>query len=263
MKNDKQIMQHFAKEEREFVEKIMDMCQQVEDTYSYRLTHFLHPRQDDIVSKIADYYQLQTLSSRDFLPTEHSRVIIAPSYYEIDTQDFRLTALDLSFSRKFHTLSHSQVLGTFLNQLGIKREYLGDIIVNEEQLLVFLDEKFGQIAQQSITKIARVPVKVREVSWLSVQLLNQQDWHSKDVLVSSLRLDKLVAVAFNLSRSTANKLIEAGHVKLDYLQSDQPSRTVEIGQLISVRKYGRIRLNEFLGFSKQGKIKLKIDIVKT
>lgn len=43
MKNDKQIMQHFAKEEREFVEKIMDMCQQVEDTYSYRLTHFLHP----------------------------------------------------------------------------------------------------------------------------------------------------------------------------------------------------------------------------
>ena len=101
MKNDKQIMQHFAKEEREFVEKIMDMCQQVEDTYSYRLTHFLHPRQDDIVSKIAHYYQLQTLSSRDFLPTEHSRVIIAPSYYEIDTQDFRLTALDLSFSRKF------------------------------------------------------------------------------------------------------------------------------------------------------------------
>lgn len=52
MKNDKQIMQHFAKEEREFVEKIMDMCQQVEDTYSYRLTHFLHPRQDDIVSKL-------------------------------------------------------------------------------------------------------------------------------------------------------------------------------------------------------------------
>ena len=171
--------------------------------------------------------------------------------------------MSTSFSRKFHSLSHSQVLGTFLNQLGIKREYLGDIIVNEEQLLVFLDEKFGQIAQQSITKIARVPVKVREVSWLSVQLLNQQDWRSKDVLVSSLRLDKLVAVAFNLSRSTANKLIEAGHVKLDYLQSDQPSRTVEIGQLISVRKHGRIRLNEFLGFSKQGKIKLKIDIVKT
>ena len=61
-------------------------------------------------------------------------------------------------------------------------------------------KKFGQIVQQSITKIARVPVKVREVSWLSVQLLNQQDWRSKDVLVSSLRLDKLVMVAFNLSR---------------------------------------------------------------
>lgn len=49
MKNDKNLLQHFSREEREFVEKIMDMCQQVEDTYSYRLTHFLHPRQDEIV----------------------------------------------------------------------------------------------------------------------------------------------------------------------------------------------------------------------
>ena len=112
-------MQHFAKEEREFVEKIMDMCQQVEDTYSYRLTHFLHPRQDDIVSKIA-HYQLQTFSSRDFCQLNILRVIIAPSYYEIDTQDFRLTALDLSFQESF-ILFLILKLGTFLNQLGIKR----------------------------------------------------------------------------------------------------------------------------------------------
>ncbi|MFX3924877.1 RNA-binding protein, partial [Streptococcus suis] len=54
---------------------------------------------------------------------------------------------------------------------------------------------------------------------------------------------------------TANKLIEAGHVKLDYVLTEQTSKIVEIGQLISVRRYGRVRLNEFLVFSKQGKIK--------
>lgn len=78
-----------------------------------------------------------------------------------------------------------------------------------------------------------------------------------------MRLDKLISVAFNLSRGTANKLIEAGHVKLDYVLTEQTSKLVEIRQLISVRRYGRVRLNEFLGFSKQGKIKLKLDIVKT
>lgn len=263
MRNEKNLLQHFAKEEREFVEKIMDMCQQVEETYSYRLTPFLHPGQDDIACKIANYYQLQTFSSRDFVPTEHSRVIIAPSYYELDIQDFELTALELSYARKFHNLSHSQVLGTFLNQLGIKREYLGDILVSDDQLVVFLDQKFGKIALQSITKIARVPVKGMEKDWMTIRMTVKQDWHSKDVLVPSLRLDKLISVAFNLSRSTAHKLIEGGYVKLDYVQIEHPSKPVESGQLISVRKYGRIRLNEFLGFSKQGKIKLKLDIVKT
>ncbi|HEM3554030.1 RNA-binding protein [Streptococcus suis] len=263
MKNDKNLLQHFSREEREFVEKIMDMCQQVEDTYSYRLTQFLHPRQDEIVCKIANYYQLQTFSSRDLISTEHSRVIIAPAYYELDIKDFELTALHLSYARKFHTLSHSQVLGTFLNQLGIKREYLGDVLIDDERLIVFIDQKFGQIALQSITKVARVPVKGKEEEWTTVRLPIGQEWRSKDVLVSSMRLDKLISVAFNLSRATANKLIEAGHVKLDYVLTEQTSKLVEIGQLISVRRYGRVRLNEFLGFSKQGKIKLKLDIVKT
>ncbi|MFX3851844.1 YlmH/Sll1252 family protein [Streptococcus suis] len=57
----------------------------------------------------------------------------------------------MSYARKFHTLSNSQVLLTFLNQKWIKREYLGDILIDDELLIVFLDLIFGQIALQSIT----------------------------------------------------------------------------------------------------------------
>ncbi len=57
MKNDKNLLQHFSREEREFVEKIMDMCQQVEDTYSYRLTHFY------ILDKMKLYTKLLTTTS--------------------------------------------------------------------------------------------------------------------------------------------------------------------------------------------------------
>ncbi len=57
MKNDKNLLQHFSREEREFVEKIMDMCQQVEDTYSYRLTHFY------ILDKMKLYAKLLTTTS--------------------------------------------------------------------------------------------------------------------------------------------------------------------------------------------------------
>lgn len=263
MKASQSVLQHFAREERDFVEKMMDLCQQVEDTYSYRLTPFLHPRQDEIVKTLANYYKLQYFSSREILETEHSRGILAPSYYVLDPEDFDMVALDLSYPRKFHSLSHSQVLGTFLHQLGIKREYLGDIHMGDESVIVLLDRKFGDLALQSISKIARVPVKGRERDWTKLDLVATEEAKTKDVLVSSLRLDKVIAVAYHLSRSVASKLIESGQVKLDYVEVLQPGKQLEIGQLISVRRYGRIRLKENLGFSKQGKVKLTLDIIKT
>ncbi|MCK3904287.1 RNA-binding protein [Streptococcus suis] len=263
MKNEKHILEHFAREEKEFVEKIMDMCQQVVDTYSYRLTSFLNPRQDAIVHMLANYYQLQAFSTRDLVPTEYSRVILAPSYYVLDKKDFDVMALELVYSRKFHSLSHSQVLGTFLNKLGIRREYLGDILIREDELLIFLDKKFGELAIQTIAKIARVPVKLMERDWQSTPVQMNEEPFFKEVLVSSMRLDKLIAVAFHLSRTKVDKLITAGHVKLDYVQVEQAGRQVELGQLISLRKYGRIRVSELLGFSKQGKVKLKLEMIKT
>lgn len=263
MAYEKNVLQHFAKEEKVFVEKILDICQQVEETYSYRLTAFLNPRQDEIAHQIANHYQLQIFSSRDIVPTEHSRVIIAPAYYELEFQDFQIAAINLSYPRKFYTLSHSQVLGTLLHQLGIKREYLGDILLGDEELIVMLDQKLSQMALQSITKIARVPVKCVEYDWTLVQVPNETPHSTKEVLVSSMRLDKLISVAFNLSRNTVSKLVETGQVKVDYVQTVQSSRVIEVGQLISVRKYGRIQVNDCLGFSKQGKVKLQLDIVKT
>ncbi len=262
MKKIERIAQHFTKEEEGFVEKVMEWCQQVEDTYSYHLTSFLNPRQDSIVGMIAGHFQLKTYSSRDILKTEYSRVLIAPDYYQLDVHDFDILGLEINYPRKFMELSHSQVLGTLLHQLGIRRDCLGDILVTENQLVVCLDQKFEDLVMSSITKIAKVPVSLTRVDWSQLQVEGEARGVTKDMLVSSNRLDKLVAAVFQLSRSAAVKLIESGQVKLDYVQTEEVSRKVELGQLISVRRYGRVRLKEILGYSKQGKLKLQIDITR-
>lgn len=82
------------------------------------------------------------------------------------------------------------------------------------------------------------------------------------LLVSSLRLDKLVAAGFSLSRTQASSLVEKGLVRLDYQAITQVAKVVEVGQMISIRGYGRLLIREVLGFSKQGKIKLKIEKIK-
>ena len=50
----------------------------------------------------------------------------------------------------------------------------------------------------------------------------------KDLLVTSIRLDKLVAATFQLSRSVASQLIQAGQVKVNYTTIDNPSRVIQL-----------------------------------
>ncbi len=256
------IFQHFTLEERDFVEKMIDACHQVEESYSYYLTAFLNPREEEILQSLAGYFHLQLHSSRQFLETEFVRVILAPDYYLLEEEDFELMALEILYPRKFHQLTHSQILGTLLHQLGIKRDYIGDILLGEEQTFVILDRRFGELAQRSLSKISRVPVSWKEAVLSQLPAKTSQDVKSQQVLLSSLRLDKVVATAFHLSRSNALKLIESGQVKLDYKEVKQAGKVLEVGQLVSVRGFGRVRLKEFLGFSKQGKLKLDIDIIK-
>ncbi|MER0122592.1 RNA-binding protein [Streptococcus sp. ZJ93] len=258
----KQLFQHFSTEEKDFVEQMIDLCHQVDVTYSYRLTRFLNPRQNQIAASIAAHFQLAYFSSQEVLETEFSRGIIAPDYYQLDVTDFELAVVEICYPRKYHELTHSQVLGTLLHRLGIKREYLGDILVGEEQTLVLLDRKFLPLLQSEVAKIGRIPVSWKERKWEVVSKQEKQESKRKQILVSSLRLDKLISVAFQMSRASASKLIEARQVKLDYQSVTQVGREVDIGQLISVRGYGRVCIKEEVGYSKQGKLKLEIEVIR-
>ncbi|CRH91939.1 photosystem II S4 domain protein [Chlamydia trachomatis] len=261
-KDEKKLLQHFASGEKGFVEKIIDLCYQVEETYSYRLTSFCNPKQEEIVHSIAAYFQLQAFSSRDFVETEFSRIILAPTYYELDSQDYDIMALEILYPKKFHSISHSQVLGILLNQLGMKRQFLGDILIDDTQALVFIDRKFGLLAQSQIAKIGKAPIKWQELDWRELRLASPEEGKRQEVLLSSLRLDKFVALAFRLSRGNAVKLISNNQVKVDYVETNQVAKSIELGQLISVRGFGRVRFKEMLGFSKQGKYKIVIKVFK-
>ena len=96
---------------------------------------------------------------------------------------------------------------------------------------------------------------------MTEQLQNLSATKTRDVLVSSLRLDKLVATVFKLSRSQAVELIMGKQVKQNYRTIDNPSQQIALGELISVRKYGRFKVLTENGFSKNGKHKLTVELL--
>ncbi|MBU5889955.1 hypothetical protein JVV71_21845, partial [Vibrio cholerae O1] len=74
-------------------------------------------------------------------------------FYQLDILDFDLALLEISYARKFYQLKHSQILGSFLGQTGIRRSEIGDIILNEGRVQVFVSKHLLEIFQNNIRKI--------------------------------------------------------------------------------------------------------------
>lgn len=111
----KDLYQHFSHEDREFIDRSLELLQRVQDTYAFETTSFLNPHQVSILKNIGKQYDVQVFASSDYFPSELARVLVAPSYYQLNMDDFELSLLEISYASKFYKISHSQIMGTLLN----------------------------------------------------------------------------------------------------------------------------------------------------
>lgn len=80
--------------------------------------------------------------------------------------------------------------------------------------------------------------------------------------ISSLRVDSVVAAAFNYSRNRAKTAIERGLVRVNWEDIERPDYQLAVHDLLSVRHAGRIRLAAENGMTKKGKIKVTLDVIR-
>lgn len=262
MAKKEEIYQHFSAEDQLFIDQTLALLQKVEDYYSFQVTAFINPHQAEIAENLAKRQGLKVFVSSHYVATEQVRVILAPGYYELDLADFGMDLLEISYPSKFAQLSHGQILGTLLNRLGIERRIIGDILVTQGRAQLFVDQTFSQLLMDQIKKIARTPVSLKKVGW-DQALVIEEEGREDLLLLSSLRLDKLVATSYRLSRSDAVSLISSGRVKVNYALIDNPSQTLKMGDLVSVRGFGRLRLKEEKGLSKSGKYKVSVALISS
>ena len=75
--------------------------------------------------------------------------------------------------------------------------------------------------------------------------------------VASLRFDAVTAAVFNLSRGDAAEQIGDGKAQLSHRICEDATKEVSVGDIISVRGLGRVKLLEIGGQSKKGRVWIK------
>ncbi|MGT2845772.1 RNA-binding protein [Streptococcus massiliensis] len=257
---DKEIYQHFSNEDRSFIDKAFEWLNRVEDSYHFFVTPFLNPHQVRILQTLGNHMQINIFASSEIWATENARVIVAPDYYVLDENDFEMDLLEIAYAKRFNRLHHNQILGTLIHHLGIERWTFGDILVADTQAQLVVDRRFSQYFIDHISKIAKVPVNLKVVPWTKMLKIGTSA-KTINVLSSSLRLDKIVASVFKLSRNNAAALISGGAVKVNYTVVDNVSYLLNLGDMISVRRFGRARLIENKGLSRNNKHKLTVEVL--
>ncbi len=191
-----------------------------------------------------------------FEDSERRMVLLKSRNYGGYSSLFPMKVLKIRNKSKFKELEHRHFLGTIMS-LGIKREKLGDIVVDEGTAYVPVFDELADYIKDSIERVAKNPVSIEVLEY---QKCNSPKRHFEDetVLVSSLRLDALVSSLCGVSRNEAVKLIDGSQVSLNYFVETGKNSKISEGDTVSVRKYGKYLFEKIEGSSKKGKYRLLI-----
>lgn len=151
-------------------------------------------------------------------------------------------------------LSHRSILGSVLG-LGIKREMIGDIIVQNNLCDIIVSKNIAEFILNNFKFVGHEKVEVHEISLDEIMI---QEDSSKEVktTVSSLRLDSVISAGYGISREKSSSLVKGEMVKLNHIVVKSAVKVLREGDLISVRGKGRLEIREIGGVSKSGRIKI-------
>ncbi len=245
-------------EDREFGNRLLDLAETVKTRNSSRATGFVNPHQKKIAVDILNQLiGINYLISGGYEQAERKRILIFPDYLFPDHQEVPLSCVRVNGNFNFVTVNHRDFLGALLG-LGIKRDYVGDILVHDSYAQAVLAPEILPEVKLNLSKVNEVPVEVKEIS---CEDLIFRPRNVKEILatVASLRLDAVISAGFGDSRTKSSSLISGGQVKLNWKPESDPAAEVEIGDVISIRGRGRLIVAEDRGISNSGRIKLTIE----
>ena len=137
-------------------------------------------------------------------------------------------------------LTHRDLLGSLMG-LGLTRDAVGDILVAESSADVLILPELQEFVCQNLDRIGRSRVKASRIPLTRLRVPRQAFRAIRDT-VASPRLDSILSSGLHLSRDKAAQLIRSGVVQVDHVDCTKPDRQLQPGALLSVRGYGRLRL---------------------
>ena len=179
--------------------------------------------------------------------------------YFADNSDYPIKCILIKpVNQKFaDTLSHRDFLGSLMG-LGIRREVLGDIIISENCGYLFCLENIADYIIENLIQVRHTTVKCEITEEIPDNVLPQPE--NREIIVSSERLDVIVSAIYKMSRSQVLPLFNTEKVFVNGAVKTSPSFTLNVGDKVSVRGFGRFIYKGVLRTTKKDRFVISVEV---
>ena len=246
-------LQQASAEQREAAEKLLQSISFVENRNT--VTKFLTNFEQVVLSQIVAYnysdFKVEFFGGFDNAERKKAK-IISNEYYDVD---YDIVCLKAKFNNKFNKVEHRNILGAVHN-LGINFNRFGDIIVLENEIYIFVDDEIADYIAMEFTKAGRVNLDFQRVDLIEVKI--EKKYEDFEIVISSFRIDSIVAKITNKSRSKVKEFLEQDFIKLNHVILRNGEKTCTPDDIISIRKYGRYVVKGYTQNKKSLKYRITI-----
>lgn len=173
--------------------------------------------------------------------------------YSLPYTIIKIKAVNGKFADK---LNHRDYLGALLN-LGIVRDKVGDILVNEYEAYVFVVNSMAEYVCENLIRVKHTMVICSVVEHIDFDYVPRTI--RIEGSVASLRLDALIALGFCMSRNHIISYISEGRTAVNGKIITSNGYSLKEGDIISVRGLGKIKYTGSLKSTRKGRLIVNID----
>lgn len=248
-------------EERLLAGQLLDKARLADQAGRLTGTKFLSPAETAFAQLVCERAGFSAVQDGGYDNAERCVMLLLPEWMEPDetvsSPDNPITVIRLQPHGKT-VLTHRDYLGALMG-VGIQREALGDILVEEGNAFVFCLSELTPYLLQNLTQAGRERLTVSLADRAeAAAAAAAQSGEDMEATVMSLRLDAVLSVGFRMAREAAKNAVLQGLCTVNHRAVNKPERTVSAGDLLSLRGHGRLRLTELSGETRKGRTRIRL-----
>ena len=202
------------------------------------------PVQEEVASKFNNLNDIKCNFYGGFPNAERKRICFIRSSEEMKSNysDIPIKGIYLKGNFLFDRAKQNE-FREVLHKLKAQADELGDIwLIRDRGAQAICSEKCANFMNEKISKLREVEIALEALPINEMEIPFKRSEKVINTVEASTRIDAIASAGFGLSRSKITTQIKQGCLRLNWELNDQPSKSINIGDVIHLENKGSLKI---------------------